>query len=181
MRIISGKYSGRQIHAPGNLPVRPTTDFAKGALFNILNNYFEFEKIKVLDLFAGTGNISYEFISRGCEHLAAVDNNYHCVKFIKETLEKLKVPDTVYTRVHKSSAFTFINQCTQPFDIIFADPPFDLEGIEQIYHSTFEKKLLKDNGWLILEHAAKKDLNTLPYFKEKRIYGSLAFSIFVNN
>ena len=102
------------------------------------------------------------------------------MKFIKETLEKLNLSTAIYTRVHKSSAYTFINQCTQPFDIIFADPPFDSEGIEQIHHATFEKKLLNDNGWLILEHTAKKDLDTLSFFKEKRIYGSIAFSIFAN-
>src|SRR6056297_527079 len=121
MRIISGKYKGKRLTAPKKLPVRPTTDMAKEALFNILNNRFYFDELKVLDLFAGTGNISYEFASRGTEEITCVDAHYGCVKFISETAESFDMNiETI-----KSDVYTYLENSSQKFNIIFADPPYD--------------------------------------------------------
>ncbi len=177
MRIISGKNKGRKITAPTNLPVRPTTDLGKESLFNILNNYFFFDRVTVLDLFAGTGNITYEFASRGALSVMAVDNHQACVDFIKKTAAQLNYSSI---NVLKADAFDFTKNCRQQFDIIFADPPYDLEGIEQIATSVFENKLLKNDGWLIFEHSKHHDFSNHPNFYEHRKYGKLNFSILVN-
>ena len=176
MRIISGAFGSKKIYFPRNLPVRPTTDYAKSGLFNILNNYFDFPNVKVLDLFAGSGNITYEFISRGCKNITAVDINYNCVKFIKDSLLKLTANDA---SVYKASAFTFLNQCMQTFDIIFADPPYNLPDVEKFHSLIYENQLVNKNGWFVLEHASDKDFKNLSHFKEKRVYGNVSFSIFV--
>jgi 16S rRNA (guanine966-N2)-methyltransferase len=175
IRIISGTHKGRVVHAPKNLPVRPTTDFAKESLFNILNNHFDFEEVKVLDLFCGTGNITYEFLSRGCSDITCVDESYHCVTFIKKTIDDFKLPKA---KVVKSDVFSFLKNNLETYDIIFADPPFDMEKFDQISPLIFEKKLLKENGWLIIEHGPLTDLSQQPYFREKRKYGNLNFSFF---
>jgi 16S rRNA (guanine(966)-N(2))-methyltransferase RsmD len=175
IRIISGTHRSRVIHAPKNLPVRPTTDFAKESLFNILNNHFEFDEIKVLDLFAGTGNITYEFLSRECPDIISVDDNYTCTAFIKKTLEDLKLPKA---RVIKTDAFSFLRNNLETYDVIFADPPYDLDKISQIAPLVFEKKLLRENGWLIVEHGPSTDLSMQEHFREKRKYGNVNFSIF---
>ena len=127
MRIISGKNRGRQITAPNNLPVRPTTDMAKESLFNILNNYFYFDRVTVLDLFAGTGNLTYEFASREALSVTSVDSYQACTDFIRRTVDKLGYGSQV--SVVKADAFLFTQRCRQQFDIIFADPPYDLENI----------------------------------------------------
>jgi len=175
IRIISGTHRSRVIHAPKNLPVRPTTDFAKESLFNILNNHFEFDEIKVLDLFSGTGNITYEFLSRECKDIISVDENYASCAFIKKTIEALKLPKA---RVIKSDAFSFLKNNLETYDVIFADPPYDLDKIAQIAPLVFEKKLLRENGWLIVEHGPSTDLSMQEHFKEKRKYGNVNFSIF---
>lgn len=175
IRIISGTHKGRVVHAPKNLPVRPTTDFAKESLFNILNNHFDFEEIKVLDLFCGTGNITYEFLSRGCTQITCVDESYNCVNFIKKTIENFKLPQA---KVIKADVFSFLKNNMETYDIIFADPPFDLEKFDQISPIVFEKKLLRENGWLIIEHGPSTNLSHQEHFKERRKYGNLNFSFF---
>lgn len=178
MRIISGKYKGKRITAPAKLPVRPTTDQAKEALFNILNNSYHFDAVSVLDLFSGTGNISYEFAARGSENITAVDANYDCVKFIKKTAAELEFPIVTI----KSDVFKFLAKAPANADIIFADPPYamELEKFTEIASLVFENKLLNEGGVLILEHSKHMELDHLPHFREARKYGSSVFSFFEN-
>jgi 16S rRNA (guanine966-N2)-methyltransferase len=175
IRIISGTHKSRVIQAPKNLPVRPTTDFAKESLFNILNNYYEFEDLKVLDLFCGTGNITYEFLSRGSKEITCVDESYLCVSFVKKSIEALKMHPA---KVIKTDVFSFLKNDIATYDIIFADPPYDLNGIDRISTLVFEKNLLKENGMLIIEHGPKTNLSGQPHFKEHRKYGNVNFSFF---
>lgn len=175
MRIIGGKFSGRLINAPSSLPVRPTTDYAKSALFNILNNRIDFEEVKVLDLFAGIGGVSMEFISRGAKHVTSVDLNFKCCTFIKETAVKFEVKNI---SVIKADVFKFIKSCDTKFDIIFADAPFELNETDTIPDLVFQKELLNENGILIVEHQAKRILQSHIDAKEIRKYGNCAFSIY---
>ncbi len=175
MRIISGKYNRRILHPPKNLPVRPTTDLAKESLFNILNSRIFFDGKQVLELFAGTGSISLEFVSRGCKSVLSVDNNQRCVSWIREASKSLGMTEITALR---SDVFRFLKQTHATFDIIFADPPYDMEGIENISLQIFENKLLKQDGWLIVEHPKHIDLSNQPFFSEKRRYGKVNFSFF---
>jgi 16S rRNA (guanine966-N2)-methyltransferase len=177
MRITSGTHKGRNIIAPKNLPVRPTTDFAKQALFNILANQFDFSEISVLDLFSGTGGISFEFASRGCNKIIAVDNDFGCCRFISETISKLgfKSIDVV-----KSDALKFLSNTTKKFDVIFADPPFSYEKHADIAEHVFKNNLLNEIGWLIIEHPLTIDFSSAEHFLQNRKYGNLIFSIFGN-
>jgi len=177
MRIISGKNRGRHIVAPENLPVRPTTDLGKESLFNILNNYFYLDNIRVLDLFSGTGNLTYEFASRGAISVIAVDADQRCTNFIKKTIEKLQYDNVAVIR---QDAFAYTRACRQKFDVVFADPPYQLEGIEKIVDNVFENELLNPDGWLVLEHSAEHDFSANPHFFEHRTYGKLNFTFFVN-
>ena len=174
MRIISGKYNGRQIHAPGNLPVRPTTDFAKTGLFNILQHKIDFESIAVLDLFCGTGNITYEFASRGCTDITSVDADRRCVRFVKETLEKLGAK----ARVLQADVFRFLSSADGPYDLVFADPPYELDKTSTIPVLVKNGQLLKEGGWLIIEHPSKTKLESEWEPVEVRTYGNCAFSIY---
>lgn len=176
MRIISGYHKGRKIIAPKKLPVRPTTDMAKEALFNILNNRYYFDELKVLDLFAGTGNISFEFASRGTEYIISVDDHFGCVKFIEKTAEQLELPITPI----KSDAFAYLERSIEQFDIIFADPPynFTLDQFSRIPELVFEHKLLRDEGLLILEHSKHTDLSHIDQYEESKSYGGNKFSFF---
>lgn len=176
MRIISGKNKGQRLEAPKKLPVRPTTDMAKEALFNILNNRYYFNEILVLDLFAGTGNISYEFASRGCETITAVDADQGCIKYISETSATLDFPITAI----KKDAYQYLEMLAQKVDIIFADPPYDFsaEAFSRIVQLVFEGELLLENGVLIIEHPKQTDLSQLPHFTEQRRYGGSIFSFF---
>lgn len=178
MRIISGNLKGRKIHPPSNLPVRPTTDQAKEALFNILNNEFDYYECRVLDLFSGTGSISYEFFSRGCSEIHAVEMNWKCVQYILQVKNELKM-DELY--VHKANVFTWLATHFQPFDIIFADPPYDLEHQTKIIQTVFENKLLKPDGIFIIEHDKRQSFQELPFFAEQRHYGKVNFSFFRPN
>jgi 16S rRNA (guanine966-N2)-methyltransferase len=175
VRIISGSHKGRRINPPSGLPVRPTTDFAKESIFNIIRNHFALENTQVLDLFSGTGSISYEFASRGCQEVIAVENEIRCVEFIKKVITEYRFSSI---RVVKSNVFSFLNFCKQPFDIIFADPPYNSKGIETIPSLVFGHHLVKPDGWLILEHSADKSFIKLPEFLELRKYGKVHFSIF---
>ncbi|WP_298899961.1 16S rRNA (guanine(966)-N(2))-methyltransferase RsmD [uncultured Psychroserpens sp.] len=176
MRIISGQYKGRRITAPKKLPVRPTTDMAKESLFNILNNQFYFDEISVLDLFAGTGNISYEFASRGTERITAVDENYGCIKFINETAESFEMNITTI----KSDVFKFLEKSQQQNTIIFADPPYDfpIEAFANIPQLVFQNDLLEDDGLLIVEHSKHTDLSHLEHYSHSKSYGGNMFSFF---
>lgn len=176
MRIISGKYKGKRLTAPKKLPVRPTTDMAKEALFNILNNRFYFDELKVLDLFSGTGNISFEFASRGTERITAVDGFQGCVRYISKTAIELDFSiNTV-----KSDVYKFLEGTSEPFDLIFADPPydFDTESFLKIADLVFAKNLLLPDGVLIIEHSDQTDLSEHPKFSEQRKYGGSIFSFF---
>lgn len=176
MRIISGSHKGRRINAPRGLPVRPTTDMAKEALFNILNNNYYFEDLKVLDLFSGTGNISFEFASRGCKEIVAVDKDYRCIKFIAKTANELDFNISVT----KNDVFKFIEKVNLNFDIIFVDPPysFTVADCSRITSIIFERQLLNDNGILIIEHSKHTDLSVLEHFKYMKKYGGSIFSFF---
>tara|TARA_B110000977_G_scaffold104388_1_gene136228 strand:+ start:140 stop:694 length:555 start_codon:yes stop_codon:yes gene_type:complete len=175
MRIVSGTHKSKRIYAPKSLPVRPTTDMAKESLFNILNNDFYFDEIRVLDLFSGTGNISYEFASRGTAHILSVDQNLNCIRFIQQTAEELglKAISTL-----KADVFDFLDKHKQEYDIIFADAPYDLGGLEVIVEKVFAQSLLSKFGVLILEHPKDQDFSELPYFSSKRRYGNVNFSFF---
>lgn len=175
MRIISGTHKSRQIKPPAKLPVRPTTDMAKEALFNILVNNFDLESVFVLDLFAGTGSISYEFASRGALGVTSIDTELRCVDFIRNTAANLNFEAVLAFR---ADVFKFLQNCQNTYDIIFCDPPYDLEGVEVIPGVVAQKKLLKPEGWLIMEHSGKRDYSDVEGFKQKRKYGSVNFSIF---
>lgn len=176
MRIISGQHKGKRITAPKKLPIRPTTDFAKEALFNILHNRFHFNALKVIDLFSGSGNIAYEFGSRGAGPITAVDENFECVKFIKKTAEELNL-DIIPV---KSDVFKYLEKAAVKSTIIFADPPynFDLESLQKLVAITFERELLEEKGELIIEHSKRTDLSSLENFSEVRKYGNSVFSFF---
>ena len=176
MRIISGKYKGRRINPPKGLPVRPTTDMSKEALFNVLNNHFSFEGLKVLDLFAGTGNISYEFASRGSSPITSVDGDFGCVKFIKQTAAEYDFP----IAATKSDVFKFLERNNATFDIVFADPPYGLDQttFEKIVLLIFEKKTLSEEGMMVIEHSKYTKLNHMPHFSFQKSYGGSIFTFF---
>ncbi|MFN4300259.1 MAG: 16S rRNA (guanine(966)-N(2))-methyltransferase RsmD [Thermaurantimonas sp.] len=175
MRIISGKFKSKRIIAPAHLPVRPTTDMAKESLFNILANHFYFEDIKALDLFAGTGNITYELASRGCEDITSVDINGLCTKFIYETTQKLGLRNV---KIVHQNALEFLSKAYHKYNLIFADPPYEFEPYEEIIEKVFNRNLLTNDGLLIIEHSERKDFTNSPYFYDHRKYGSVHFSFF---
>lgn len=175
MRIISGRYRAKKIQPPKNLPVRPTTDFAKESLFNILSNRLDFEEIEVLDLFAGTGNISFEFASRDCKSIRSVDINFKCVDFINKIANELMFENLQCTQ---ANAFSFLKTIKTDFDLIFADPPYDLPEIDRIPVLVFENNLLNDDGILIIEHSRSLNFENHPNFYEHRKYGNVNFSFF---
>jgi len=177
VRIICGAHRGKHIVAPDSLPVRPTTDMAKESIFNVLNNYFYFDGIEVLDLFAGTGNISYEFAARGAVHVLAVDINAKCVEFISKTAKSLNFENLT---VIKADAFKYLQTTGRKFNVVFADPPYDMEGIAKLPDAIFERNLLKEDGWFVLEHSDKYDFSRHPNFFEMRKYGRVHFSAFIN-
>ena len=176
MRIISGKLKGRRITAPKNLPVRPTTDMAKEALFNILNNHYYFDSLSVIDLFSGTGNIAYEFASRGSQSIYAIDGNYNCTRFIHNTSKEFDLPINAY----KNDVFKFLEKTSLTADIIFADPPYnmELEKFLGIVDLVFERNLLNPEGVLIIEHSKYMDLSSHTAFNYSKKYGGSIFSFF---
>ncbi|WJS94116.1 RsmD family RNA methyltransferase [Flavobacterium johnsoniae] len=179
MRIISGKYKGRRINPPKNLPVRPTTDMSKEALFNVLNNHFNFDSLKVLDLFSGTGNISFEFASRGSAPITSVDGDFGCVKFIKQVSSEFDF-DIAAT---KSDVFKFLDNTKTTYDIIFADPPYGLDQatFEKIVLTVFERDLLEEDGMMIIEHSKYTKLDHMSNFSFQKSYGGSFFSFFELN
>ena len=176
MRIISGKHKGRRIIAPKRLPVRPTTDMAKEALFNILHNSYYLEELRVLDLFAGTGNISFEFASRGAAKITSVDADYGCTKFIAATAKALEMEIDVVN----SDVFKYLEKTRATFNIIFADPPYDmaLERFAELPKLVFQSGILQEEGQLIIEHSKHSNLSQLDNFVAQRKYGGSVFSFF---
>lgn len=175
MRIISGKYGGRRFSPPPSFKARPTTDFAKENLFNVLNNEVEWEDIKALDLFGGTGSISFELVSRGCVHVTCVEKQFPHAAFIEKVQEQLKIDNM---KVFKMDVFKYLSFCKDQFDLIFADPPYDLKNFADVPRLVLEKDMIKDGGLFILEHSKDYDFSTYPQFRERREYGSVNFSIF---
>lgn len=175
MRIIGGRLKGIRFNAPESLPVRPTTDMAKEALFNILYNTYDFDSCDVLDLFCGTGNISFEFASRGINKVTAVDKHSGCVYWVKSVIQKYGLEQI---DVHKGDVFKFLEQHKGAYQIIFADPPYNLPTIPLIPALVMKNNLLTDNGMLIVEHPSLLKLNNLPGYTETRRYGNSSFSFF---
>ena len=177
MRIIGGEHGGRKFKPPASMPhTRPTTDIAKEGLFNVLQHKLDFTTIKTLDLFGGTGSISYELASRGVNDLTIVEKDPVMYEFIKKTSGELRVDNI---KAVKLDVFKFINQCSEKFDFIFAGPPYALTSIDDLPKLIFEKQLLHIDGWFVLEHTPKNDYKKFPYYKSERNYGSTIFSTFI--
>ena len=175
MRIVTGIYKGRHFDIPRSFKARPTTDFAKENIFNVLKGYLDFEDAMALDLFAGTGSISYELLSRGCASVVSVELDRDHARFISECLKKLGTDKDVLIR---GDVFRFLKSCHQQFDFIFADPPYALPELTKIPSLIFEYGLLKENGIFVFEHGKQNNFSEHPHFVEHRSYGSVNFSIF---
>lgn len=176
MRIISGKYKGRRFEPPKNFKARPTTDMAKESLFNVLNNLIDWEDTTALDLFAGTGGISFELISRGCPQVTCIEKNPIHYAFIEKVRNQLNIQSGL--QVLKLDVFSYLNHCSEKYDLIFADPPYDLKNFMEVPELILENNLIKEGGIFILEHPKDYDFTNLPLFFERRHYGSVNFSIF---
>lgn len=175
MRIISGTLKGKRFYPPKNIPARPTTDFAKEALFNILNNHFDFASVKFLDLFAGTGSLDMEMFSRGCTDITSVDMSRISIGFIKKMSEEVKIPNH---KIITGDALQFVKNTNDTYDLIFAGPPYALELIDSIPDLIFQKNILKEDGWFILETSPKHDFTEHPNLLEVRNYGQTHFWFF---
>jgi 16S rRNA (guanine966-N2)-methyltransferase len=170
---------GRRIQPPAKMPnTRPTTDIAKEGLFNIIENHLELEDLKTLDLFAGTGSISYELASRGAKDLTIVEKDFAMHSFIRKTCEQLNLQNV---KILRMDVFRFLQQCRETFDFIFAGPPYALENIDELPELVAQSKLLSQGGWFVLEHTSRNHYSEYPMFATQRNYGSTVFSIFVNN
>src|SRR5690554_1028004 len=175
MRIIGGKFRSRRIQVPTKLKARPTTDFAREGLFNILNNIVDWEDSIALDLFSGTGSIALEMVSRGSPKVVSVESENLHWRFICKTKEELNATELFPL---KADVFKFISSCREQFDLIFADPPYDMKNIDTIPSLIIENKLLKPNGLLILEHSRKLNFSLSPFFVKERVYGNVHYSFF---
>ena len=176
MRIISGKFKGRRFSPPKNLQARPTTDVAKESLFNILANRVDFEAIHVLDMFAGTGSMGFEFASRGCPHVVSLEINPVNHSFIQKIIKEIDIKDVM--TLLKCDSFQFVKKTKEKFDLIFADPPYDHKELQNIPDLIFTKEILNPEGLLILEHPKNMDFTAHPQFLENRKYGHVNFSFF---
>ena len=177
MRIIGGEFRGRRFNPPAkNWPTRPTTDFAKEGLFNILYNRLDFESLKVLDIFGGTGNHCYEFISRGCEDATYVDKFGGAVSFVKKTAKELNIENRL--TIVKMDVFKFINSTSNKYDYIFAGPPYPLPNLDDIPDEIFNNELLAEDGLFVLEHNPRHDFKDHTHYVEERNYGTTIFSFF---
>jgi 16S rRNA (guanine(966)-N(2))-methyltransferase RsmD len=175
VRIISGKYKGNKFNPPKNFPSRPTTDFAKEALFNIIENEWDLEGVAVLDLFAGTGNISLEFLSRGAKTVLSVDHHFVSYKFMKQTKNAMNIDNWL---ILKNDVFSFVPKIDKEYDIIFADPPFGLERILELPDLIFDAKIINSNSTIIIEHGKETDFSKQTNFDSTRNYGGVHFSFF---
>jgi len=179
MRIIAGEMGGRKINPPAKMPyTRPTTDIAKEGLFNIIQNNLDIESLKTLDLFGGTGSISYELASRGAKDLTIVEKDTQMYEFIKKTIEALHIENMTAV---KMDVFRFMDQAASQYDFIFAGPPYALQNIDDLPKIIFEKKMLNPGGWFILEHTPRNNYAQFPFYKTERNYGTTIFSIFINS
>lgn len=177
MRIISGRFKGRKFIPPAkHWPTRPTTDFAKEGLFNILNNRIYFDEVKMLDLFGGTGNHCYEFISRGCTDATYVDKHGPAVSFVKKLSEELDISDSI--RIVRSDVFKFMEHAQEKYDFIFAGPPYPLPNLDDIPDEVFKNDLLAEGGTFVLEHNPRHDFKDHARYKEERHYGKTIFAFF---
>lgn len=177
MRIIGGQFKGHRFTPPAKKwPTRPTTDISKEGLYNILANRIDFEEIKFLDLFGGTGNHCYECISRGCTDATYVDKFPGCVAFAHQMAEKLDIKE--YLTIHRMNVFTFIKRCEEQYDYIFAGPPYPLQNIPEIPDLILDKGMLTEKGFLVLEHNPQVDLSKHSHLMEQRNYGQTIFSFF---
>jgi 16S rRNA (guanine(966)-N(2))-methyltransferase RsmD len=177
MRIISGKYGRRRFTIPSSFSARPTTDFAKENIFNVISNLIEFDGLNALDLFGGTGSISFELLSRGCKQVTTVEKNNAHVHFIQKVAKELRTESLVLIR---GDVFRFLQHTSsKSFDLIFADPPYDLKELPEIPSLIIRKDLLCDGGIFIMEHPRTYDFSDLPYFCQHKVYGSVNFSIFI--
>lgn len=177
MRIISGQFKGRRFEPPINITARPTTDFAKEGLFNVLVNSINFEESNALDLFSGTGSISYELISRGCPNVTAVEMSIKHISFIHKVINQLNIDNL---HILQTDVFRFIENTSQTFDLIFADPPYQLENINAIPDLIFKNHLLKEDGLLVVEHGKTTNFEKNEYFLQERNYGNVHFSFFAH-
>lgn len=175
MRIIAGSLRGRRLNPPQNLPVRPTTDMARESLFNILNNYVDYEECTVMDLFAGTGAVSLEFISRGAKHVTSIEINNQCTEFIKSCANQLGVNNI---HVVRADVFDLLKRAYKKFDIVFADPPYACEDLAQLPDLVFDHNVLNEDGIFILEHPKEYDFSEHPHFWQHRAYGKVNFTFF---
>lgn len=177
MRIISGKYGRRRFDVPSSFGARPTTDFAKENIFNVVSNYLDFEGLDALDLFAGTGSISFELISRGCRSVTAVEKNNAHASFIAKVAKELK---TDALRLIRGDVFRYLHSAVPgSFDFIFADPPYALEGLDEVPKLVLDRGLLREGGIFVMEHPKTSDFSALPFFSQHRVYGSVNFSVFI--
>ena len=177
MRIIAGSLRGRRLEPPQNLPVRPTTDMARESLFNILNNYVDYEECAVMDLFAGTGAVSLEFVSRGTREVTAIDINAQCTDFIKSCATRLGIRNL---HVVRADVFDLLKRANRRFDIVFADPPYAHEGLATLPDLVFERGVLTDDGIFVLEHPREYSFEEHPHFWQHLVYGKVNFTFFAN-
>ena len=177
MRIIAGTLRGRRLNPPQNLPVRPTTDMARESLFNILNNYVDFDECSVMDLFAGTGAVSLEFVSRGAREVTAIDINAQCTDYIKQCSTQLGVRNL---HVVSADVFDLMKRANRRFDIVFADPPYALEALASLPDLVFGAGVLTDDGIFVLEHPREYSFEEHPHFWQHRAYGKVNFTFFAN-
>ncbi|MBQ8486748.1 MAG: 16S rRNA (guanine(966)-N(2))-methyltransferase RsmD [Prevotella sp.] len=181
MRIITGKYKGRHFEIPRSFKARPTTDFAKENIFNVLIQYVDFDGAEALDLFSGTGSITFELLSRGCARVVSVEQDRDHHRFICDCLKKLRGEHEEESVLPlRGDVFRFVKSCRQQFDFIFADPPYALKELSTIPDLIFEKQLLKPDGVFVLEHGKDYNFEHHPRFREHRQYGSVNFSIFTS-
>jgi len=177
MRIITGKYKGRHFDIPRSFKARPTTDFAKENIFNVLTQYVDFNDATALDLFSGTGSITLELLSRGCRQVVSIEADRDHHRFICDCLKKLNIPSAQAIPL-RGDVFRYLKSCHQQFDFIFADPPYALKELPTIPDLVLEKQLLKPEGVFVFEHGKNYDFSEHPHFVEHREYGSVNFSIF---
>ena len=175
MRIITGKYKGRHFDIPRTFKARPTTDFAKENIFNVINAYVDWEETTALDLFAGTGSISYEFVSRGARSETNIEMNTRQIDFIKKTCTKLKIDNL---HVYRSDVFKYIAKCSERYDVVFADPPYQMNNIDELLAAVIGNHLLTDDGIFILEHNRHHSFDDHPNLIDSRKYGNVHFSLF---
>ena len=176
MRIIRGKLKTKRVTVPKSFPSRPTTDFAKEGLFNMLENRVEFGELNILDLCSGTGNISFEFISRDAGTLTAVDSNFNCIRHVRKLAKEFEVDGDI--SIIQSDIIKYLSSSNNKYDIIFADPPYEFPKYAEIVEHVFTRGLLAEDGFVIVEHGKRTDLSALPHFVDSRAYGNVVFSFF---